>query len=150
MRQEGTMVDAKEYFSRATKLDETINSKLQQVAVLRDLALKTTSVLQTDKIQGTKQRSPMENALVKLMSLEEEINTDIDNLVDLKRELASFVARIDNPSYRLLLELRYLSGRTWDEVAAMMGYEVSWIYRLHKKALKEANRILADTTIEYI
>lgn len=144
------MVDAKEYFYRATKLDELINSKLQQVAVLRELALKTTSVLQSDKIQGTKKLSPMEDALVKLMSLEEEINTNIDNLVNLKRELASFISRINNPSYQLLLELRYLSGRTWDEVAAMMGYEVSWIYRLHKKALKEANRILADTKIEYI
>ncbi|WP_242634542.1 DUF1492 domain-containing protein [Bacillus timonensis] len=142
------MVDAKEYLSQAFRLDQRINSKLEQVSMLRELALKTTSTLQDDKVQGTKQRSPMENALVKLMSLEQEINEDIDKLVDLKRELTSFVSEMENPSYRLLLELRYLGGSTWEEVAAIMGYDLRWIYRLHRKALKEATRLLAITNVE--
>lgn len=139
-------VNAKEYLSQAFQLDQRINSKLEQVSMLRDLALKTTSVLQEDKVQSTKQQSPMENALVKLMSLEEEINDDIDWLIDLKRELTAFVAEIANPSHRLLLELRYLGGSTWDEVAAIMGYDVRWVYRLHRKALKEADEQLAKTS----
>ncbi|MDQ0154172.1 DUF1492 domain-containing protein [Robertmurraya andreesenii] len=143
-------MNAKEYLSQAFKLDQRINCKLEQVSVLRDLALKTTSVLQDDKVQGTKQRSPMENALVKLMSLEEEINDDIDQLIDLKRELAAFVSKIENSSHRLLLELRYLSGSTWEEVAAIMGYDLRWIYRLHRKALKEANELLESSTVECI
>ncbi len=144
------MVDAKEYLSQAFQLDQRINSKLEQVSMLRDLALKTTSVLQDDKVQSTKQQSPMESALVKLMSLEEEINDDIDQLIDLKRELATFVSEIENPSHRLLLELRYLSGSTWEEVAAMMGYDVRWVYRLHRKALKEATERLENNTVECI
>lgn len=143
-------MNAKEYLSQAFKLDQRINSKLGQVSMLRDLALKTTSVLQTDKVQSTKQQSPMESALVKLISLEEEINDDIDQLIDLKRELANFVAEIENPSYRLLLELRYLGGSTWEEVAAMMGYDVRWVYRLHRKALKEATERLENMPVECI
>lgn len=135
-------MNAQEYLSQAFQLDQRINSKLEQVSMLRDLALKTTSVLQDDKVQNTKQQSPMESALVKLMCLEEEINDDIDQLIDLKRELATFVSELENPSYRLLLELRYLSGSTWEEVATIMGYDVRWVYRLHRKALKEANRLL--------
>lgn len=140
-------MNAKEYLSQAFQLDQRINSKLGQVSMLRDLALKTTSVLQADKVQSTKQQSPMESALVKLISLEEEINDDIDQLIDLKRELANFVAEIENPSYRLLLELRYLGGSTWEEVAAMMGYEVRWVYRLHRKALKDAENLLKRTLV---
>lgn len=141
-------MNAKEYLSQAFQLDQRINSKLEQVSVLRDLALKTTSVLQDDKVQSTKQRSPMENALVKLMSLEEEINDDIDQLIDLKRELTTFVAEIDNPSHRLLFEFRYLGGSNWEEVAAIMGYDVRWVYRLHRKALKEADELLAKISVE--
>ena len=144
------MVDAKEYLSQAFQLDQRINSKLEQVSMLRDLALKTTSVLQDDKVQSTKQQSPMESALVKLMCLEEEINDDIDQLIDLKRELATFVSEIENHSYRLLLELRYLSGSTWEEVAAIMGYDVRWVYRLHRKALKEATERLESSPVECI
>lgn len=143
-------MNAKEYLSQAFQLDQRINSKLEQVSMLRDLALKTTSVLQDDKVQNTKQQSPMESALVKLMCLEEEINDDIDQLIDLKRELATFVSEIENPSYRLLLELRYLSGSTWEEVAAIMGYDVRWVYRLHRKALKEATERLESSPVECI
>lgn len=143
-------MNAKEYLSQAFQLDQRINSKLEQVSMLRDLALKTTSVLQDDKVQSTKQQSPMESALVKLMCLEEEINDDIDQLIDLKRELATFVSEIENHSYRLLLELRYLSGSTWEEVAAIMGYDVRWVYRLHRKALKEATERLESSPVECI
>jgi len=143
-------VNAKDYLSQAFQLDLRINSKLEQVSMLRGLALKTTSVLQDDKVQSTKQQSPMETALVKLMSLEEEINDDIDQLIDLKRELAAFVSEMDTPSYRLLLELRYLSGSTWEEVATIMGYDVRWVYRLHRKALKEATERLENNTVECI
>lgn len=143
-------MNAKEYLSQAFQLDQRINSKLEQVSMLRDLALKTTSVLQDDKVQNTKQQSPMESALVKLICLEEEINDDIDQLIDLKRELATFVSEIENHSYRLLLELRYLSGSTWEEVAAIMGYDVRWVYRLHRKALKEATERLENNTVECI
>ncbi|MFC0475718.1 MULTISPECIES: DUF1492 domain-containing protein [Bacillaceae] len=143
-------MNAKEYLSQAFQLDQRINSKLEQVSMLRDLALKTTSVLQDDKVQNTKQQSPMESALVKLMCLEEEINDDIDQLIDLKRELATFVSEIENHSYRLLLELRYLSGSTWEEVAAIMGYDVRWVYRLHRKALKEATERLESSPVECI
>ncbi|MBA4538460.1 DUF1492 domain-containing protein [Bacillus aquiflavi] len=140
-------MNAKEYLSQAFQLDQRINSKLEQVSMLRELALRTTSVLQDDKVQSTKQQSPMENALVNLMSLEEEINDDIDQLVDLKRELTTFIAEIANPSHRILLELRYLGGSTWDEVAAIMGYDVRWVYRLHRKALKEINELLKNNTV---
>ena len=143
-------MNAKEYLSQAFQLDQRINSKLEQVSMLRDLALKTTSVLQDDKVQNTKQQSPMESALVKLMCLEEEINDDIDQLINLKRELATFVSEIENHSYRLLLELRYLSGSTWEEVAAIMGYDVRWVYRLHRKALKEATERLESSPVECI
>ncbi|MFT9597706.1 DUF1492 domain-containing protein [Mesobacillus sp.] len=144
------MMDAKEYLSQAFQLDQRINSKLEQVSMLRDLALKTTSVLQDDKVQSTKQQSPMETALVKLMSLEEEINNDVDQLIDLKRELATFVSEMENSSHRLLLELRYLSGSTWEEVAVIMGYDVRWVYRLHRKALKEATGRLENKSVECI
>lgn len=141
-------MDAKEYLSQAFRLDQMINSKLEQVSVLRNLAVKATSTIQKDKVNGTKQRSPMENAIVKLMNFEEEIDADIDQLIDLKRELTSFIAEIENPSYRLLLELRYLGGSTWEDVANIMGYDIRWIYRLHGKAIKEANQLLENSLVK--
>jgi len=135
---------AKEYLSQAYRLDQRINSKLEQVTSLRALAAKTTAHIQAERVSETKQRSQMENAIMKLIDLEHEIDADIDRLVDLKREMASFIDKLENPYYSMLLELRYLGGRTWENVADIMDYDVRWIYRLHGKALKEAERLLKE------
>ena len=130
-------MDAKQYLAQAYYLDKRINSKIEQVASLRELASKATASIHAERISGTSQRSPMENAVLKLIDLEYEINDDIDRMVDLKRELNAFISEIDNPAYKMVLELRYLSGNTWEEVSDFMGYDLRWIYRLHGKALKE-------------
>lgn len=140
-------MDAKQYLSQAYYLDKRINSKIEQVASLRELASKATASIHAERVSGTSQRSPMENAVLKLIDLEYEINDDIDQLVDLKRELNAFISEIDNHAYRIVLELRYLNGNTWEEVSDAMGYDLRWIYRLHGKALQEAEVRLINMTV---
>ena len=79
---------------------------------------------------------------MKLIDLEYEINDDIDRLVDLKREMASLIERIPDPSYRVLLELRYLGCSRWEDIALKMGYDLRWVYRLHGRALKEMEEVM--------
>jgi len=76
---------AKEYLGQAYRLDQRINSKLEQVMSLRDLATKATSTLSDVAPSGTRNVHRMEDIIVKIVDLENEINRDIDNLVDLKR-----------------------------------------------------------------
>jgi len=133
-------MNAKQFLSQAYHLDQRINSKLEQVAGLRDLAARATAGIHAARVSGTKQRSPLENAVVKLVDLEHEINADIDKLVDVKRGLAALIATIDNSAYRILLELRYLNGGTWEDVSTHMGYDLRWVYRLHNRALVEVER----------
>ena len=135
---------AKEYLAQAFRLDQRINSKLEQVSRLRNMAVKATGSFQAERISGTSQHSPMESAVVKLIDLEYEINDDIDRLVDLKREMTGLIEKIADPSYRVLLELRYLSINTWEDIAVKMGYDLRWVYRLHGRALKEAELVLKE------
>ncbi len=130
-------MNAKEYLSQAFRLDQKINSKLEQVSKLRNLSMKASGLRLAERISGTKEHSLMESALVKMIDLEYEINADIDRLVDLKREMATLIERVNDPSQRLLLEMRYLCGNTWEDIAQKMGYDLRWVYRLHGKALQE-------------
>jgi len=137
-------MNAKEYLSQAFRLDQRINSKLEQVASLKKMATKATACIQAGRVSGTSQRGSREKALVKMIDLEYEIDADIDRLVDLKRAMFNFVANVNHGSHRMLLELRYLEEKTWEEVAETMGYELRWVYRLHSRALKEADRELLN------
>ena len=130
-------MNAKEYLFQAFRLDQRINSKLEQVSKLRSIAMKASGLRMAERISGTKENSLMETALVKMIDLENEINDDIDRLVDLKRELVGLIEGVADPSHRLLLEMRYLGGNTWEDIAGKMGYDLRWVYRLHGKALQE-------------
>lgn len=126
---------AKDYLSQAFRLDQRINSMLEQVASLRDMASKATASIHAGRVSGTKQRSPMEDAIVKLIDLEHEIDAEIDKLVDFKREVFSLMDSLEQPEHRFLLEHRYLHYKTWEEIAEMMNYSPRQILRIHSKAL---------------
>lgn len=56
----------------------------------------------------------------------------------LERQLAaaeSALAGVEDITLRQLLELRYMDGKTWDEVAELLKYDTRWVMRLHRKAL---------------
>ncbi|MEQ8156605.1 MAG: DUF1492 domain-containing protein [Clostridiaceae bacterium] len=130
---------AKEYLSQAYRIDQRINSKLEQIVSLRELATKATSTLSDTPPSGTRNVHSMEGIIVKIIDLENEINADIDTLVDLKKEIINLIKGINNPEHQTLLELRYLCFKTWEQIAVEMGYSLQHIFRVHDKALKEIN-----------
>ena len=88
----------------------------------------------------------MEEATIKLIDLSHEINDDIDRLIDLKKEILNVINEIDDFRYRLLLEMRYINCKDWDEVAKILGYDTRYILKLHGRALKEIDEILQEDT----
>ncbi len=135
-------MNAKEYLSQALWLDQMILSKLEQLETLKSLSMKVTSSFTKEKICGGNiEKSKMESTMVKVIDLENEINADIDRLVDLKKDIQDTINMMDDINQQLLLELRYLSGKGWDEIAASMGYDPRTVYRIHGKALKEFERM---------
>ena len=126
---------AKEYLSQAYHLDQRINSKIEQVASLNDLATKCTSTITGMPHAQSSSTSKMADTINKIIDLEKEINIDIDMLVDIKRDITEKVKSVPNREYQTLLEMRYLCMRPWDEIAMAMGYEQRYLFKLHSKAL---------------
>ena len=133
-----------EYLNQARHLDTQINSKLSQIVSLSALATKCTATL-TDmpgnKNNGT---SKMEDTILKIITLQEEINSDIDVLVDLKKEIMTIIKKVENSEYRTLLENRYLSFLSWEKIAVEMKYSIQQVYRKRTEALKKIEEILKD------
>ena len=124
------------YLAQAFWLDQRINSKIAQVASLRDLASKVTSTVTDMPRSATPSTHRMEDIIIKIFALEEEINADIDALVDLKREMVRLVKAVDNVECQILLEQRYLCFKTWEQIAVAMVYSIQHTYRMHDQALR--------------
>lgn len=131
----------KEYLSQAKFLDQRINSKIQQVAALNDLATKATSTLTGMPHNPNHATSTMEETIAKIIDLQAEINRDIDTLVDLKRDLSATIKAVGNTEYQTVLEKRYLCFQSWEQIAVEMGYDLRWLYRIHGKALDEVRAV---------
>ena len=130
---------AKEYLSQAYRLDQRVMAKIEQVASLRKLAAKETTTLYGTAPGSSQNEHHMEAIIRKITDLENEINTDIDNLVDLKREIVMSIKSVPNMECQMLLELRYLCLKSWEQIAVKMGYDLRYTHKLHKRALAECN-----------
>ena len=134
----------KEYLEQAKYLDMRINSKVEQLSTLNDLATKCTVTLSDMPRNPNKGISNMEDTIVKIIDLQEEINRDIDQLVDLKREIMVVIKKISNVEYQTILENRYLSFMSWEQIAVEMKYSIQHIYRLRDRAHKVVEKIVFD------
>lgn len=127
---------AKEYLSQAYRLDKRIDSKIEQLKSLNLLATKCTTTLSDMPKSQSAGNSRLENTVVKIFDLQEEINRDIDSLVYLKRDIVRTIKSVQNAEYQIILELRYLCFKTWEEIAVQMNCSIDNVFKIRKNALK--------------
>ena len=136
------------YLRQAYRLNMEIDSKLEQLEQLRELSVRIKPAFTGERIMVTRDKSPMENAIIKVVMAEDEINKMIDKYVDLKAEISVSIGQLDCFESRILLELRYLGFNSWDEIAVKMNYRTSYIYKLHGRALQELEKTMGGRNIE--
>lgn len=134
----------KEYLMQAYRIDQRINSKLEQIAALHDLATKATVTFSDMPRNPNKGKSKIEDAIIKIMELEDEINHDIDKLVDLKTDITHLIKNLDSHEYQIILEQRYLCFKSWEQISVDLGYSIQHTFRLHDAALTDLERFYKD------
>lgn len=128
-------MEAKRYLSQAFGINKRIESKLDQIQELRDLATKATISYSDMPYDPNKGKSRVEDSVIKIVDLEGEINRDVLELVDLKVDIIRRINEVENTELRTILDLRYLKYMRWEQIAAELGYGMSNTYELHTKAL---------------
>ena len=128
---------AKKYLSQAFGLNQRIESKLGQIEELHDLATKATVTYSDMPKNPNRGHSRMEDCICKIIDLESEINQDMIQLVELKKNIIGRIKAVESTELQTVLELRYLSYMRWEEIAIELGYGIDNVFRLHRNALDE-------------
>ena len=139
---------AKEYLNQAYWLDRRINSKLEQLSSLNDIATRSTSVLRDDVVCRTRNVHANEDVIVKIADMKTEVREDIDRLVSLKMEIMQVVKAVEDPELQTLLELRYLCFKDWPEIASQMHCCESNVYKVHSNALQAVKVPKLDSKLQ--
>lgn len=111
---------------------------------IKELRAKINSVTQrlTDmQVMGGEQKDRSDRIL-KLVELEEELEGRVVSLYIEETNLVLALAELEREEYATVLTLRYLEGKTWDEVADEMECSKRACYGYQGQALKELNEIL--------
>ena len=136
---------AKEYLEQAYRLDRHIESKMEQVQMLRLLATKSTSVIREGPSGGGGGGSFMEDAIIRIVDMEQDISAELGRLVILKAEIAEVIGQVENLEAQVVLEMRYLCYKKWEEIMEAMSCSERTVLRWHKEGLKAIESILKST-----
>ena len=127
---------AKEYLRQAYRLDQKINSDLEEVSALREVASSVSSPQRNERVQTSrKYEAPFVRSLEKIMELEEKINQEIDLLVALKDEIRSVITTVEDTDERLVLKYRYVHNYTWEQIGNELHADARTVRRWHGTAL---------------
>ena len=132
----------RDYFEQVREIERRIKIKQEQILHLKELATRATSVIEAVRIGGTYKRSKMANAVEDMVDIEREIERDIVRLKKLYKEVSAVIVKLDNENSRELLTLRYLCNKNWEDIADKMNFDTRSVYRIHKKALSEAEKFV--------
>ena len=137
-------MNAKEYLGTAYRIDQRINSKLEQIMRLRELAAKATSTISGMPHSSSNDPCKMESVICKMADLENEINADIDSLVDMKRTIMRLIKEVKDPECQTVLELRYLCFKRWEAISVELNFSIQHAFRIRDRGIKEIDKILKD------
>ena len=130
------MQNAVGFLSQARHIDVQINSKLEELYSLKAMAEKVTTTYQSDMVDGSRDVHKREGIICKIIDLQNEINSDIDRLVDLKISIRQIIESLPDMEGRTVLNLRYVRLLKWQEVADTMGYSLRRVHNFHDRAIQ--------------
>ena len=133
-----------EYLRRALALDMQIDAGFEQIQQLRALAERRTAVYGREKVGGNGAADRRMDVVARIVDAERELDAKIDRMIAMRAEIREVIGRVPDERMRVLLELRYLNGRNWEDVAEKMNYTTRNIYNLHSAALKIVAPLIAE------
>lgn len=86
---------------------------------------------------GTGDGRKLERTVAKLSELISQLTAQREELIAMRYTIEAAINAMEDDRLRWLLKLRYIEGMTWECVAERMGYDTSWVTRLHRTALEQ-------------
>lgn len=71
----------------------------------------------------------------KLDDLLTELRNSIEKRIELRKDIAARIELMDDETEKTILNMRYISGKSFEKIAVDLNYHYQTILRLHRRAL---------------
>lgn len=135
-------MEAKEWLRRVEKTDLRIRNKLIEQQQWRDIALGITANMEGERVQSSGGKSKMADAVERVVDMENEIDSLIDELIDTKKEVIQTIEQLDSATEYNVLHMRYIQYMSLQEIADHYNRDYGWATTTHGRALKSVQELL--------
>ena len=133
---------AKEYLSRAFLIAKKIEARQKQLEYWKNNSPYSMPVI-SDMPKGTSSvKSMIEEHSLRVADLEQQISSMMKELSVARAKAESLITSINDPQSEVLLEMRYLSFMSWENISSVLGISVRSVFRLHSQALDMCDAVL--------
>ena len=126
----------KEFLNQYLNAQKEIGIKLDQIARLRELSTKITQTLTPDKVKSNSDNR-LESSVSKIVDMERDIGASIDNLEKVRLQVENAISSMKNENLRRILEMHYINGYSFEQIAVKEHYSYRHTTRLHGIALQQ-------------
>lgn len=135
------MMTAKEFMKQHERVVEKIRQiEIQIFDIEQTLGIK--GVNYDSQPHGSGISQVTESTATKLIELREVQRELVDKLWTKRIEIERVIFMINDATYAELLQRRYIRLQKWESIATDMKFDSRYIYKLHGKALIEADKII--------
>lgn len=137
------MSRAKELLTELQSLDMDIQSRIDEINELEAGLL--SSPKWTDvKVQSGQVRK-IDDVYAQLITMKQEIERDIKEIIDRKLELSRLINKLSNPKFRTVLRMTYINKMYVDDICDKMEISRTTFYTWRGLAISELNDLLNRT-----
>ena len=135
---------AQQYLERIRKIDVQIDCMVQEREALKDMALRVTPSMSGSGGSSGGNQDKLGGAVARIVDMQEKIDRAVDELINLKREASTLLERLDKPEHYRVLHERYIQYKSFEQIAAGMGYTYRNAHYLHGRALQAFGKVLEE------
>lgn len=125
------MMNSKQFLEQVIEIANEIRSLWAELDTLREISTASGAInYQNDRvISSVPQTAPFENTVVRLADLENEIRKEIAHQLQKHKRVRHVIGRVQDPSVRAVLRLRYLVNDPVEVCAVKLGISKSTVLR---------------------
>ena len=112
-----------------------------QLAELETKATSTTINIKQDMISGGCSEDKMSGQVAQIVDLKNQINQKLEKAYAIRQKIEEAIEVLDERE-KLLVRLKYIQCKTWEEVAVEMGYTWQHTHKIHAKCLDDLKEVI--------
>lgn len=132
-----TNKEKKQYLNRYVQAKNRYNAISEEMLRIRSEACRVSPVLSEMPNGGNQTGTKIERAIEQLDACANDLEKEALEMRQLMQEVKAAINTIPDETLKQLLELRYINGYTWEQIAVKMYYSYVHICRLHGLALEK-------------